>query len=142
MRTSAIWGSPPGKANFATFVVDRLRTGGTIKALIDQYVSPTNNRLLAKAVAEIVELKPLGILHVAGERMSRYEFAVRVAEALSFDKSLIHEARMEEFKWLARRPKDSSLSVEETKERVRTDFHSTKLAMEVLREEYERGLPA
>ena len=33
VRTSAIWGSPPGKANFATFVVDRLRAGETVKAL-------------------------------------------------------------------------------------------------------------
>jgi dTDP-4-dehydrorhamnose reductase len=68
-----------------------------------------------------------GIFHIAGERMSRYEFALRVAEAFGLDKSLIKEAKMEEMKWIAKRPRDSSLSCELTKTFLKTDFYNNHL---------------
>jgi len=72
---------------------------------------------------------------VVGERMSRYEFAVKVAEALGLDKSLVQRAEMKDMKWIAKRPKDSSLSCDETRRRIKTDFHSTEVALEMLKEE-------
>jgi dTDP-4-dehydrorhamnose reductase len=68
----------------------------------------------------------VGIFHAVGERMSRYEFALKVAEALGFDKSLISPARMDEFKWLARRPRDSSLAFEETRSKLSCSFYSAR----------------
>jgi len=109
-----------------------------VRALVDQYVSPTHGTLLAEALLEIAENNRVGIFHVAGERMNRYDFAVKVAETLGFDKNLIKPAKMEEMKWFAKRPRDSSLSVEKTREALKTDFYSTERAMRVLKEEYER----
>ena len=79
----------------------------------------------------------VGIFHAVGERMSRYEFALKVAEALGFDKSLISPARMDEFKWLARRPRDSSLAFEETRSKLSCNFYSTEKALETLKAELE-----
>jgi len=79
----------------------------------------------------------VGIFHAVGERMSRYEFALRVAEALGFDKSLISPARMDEFKWLARRPRDSSLAFEEARSKPSCSFYSTEKALETLKAELE-----
>ena len=136
VRVSAVWGSPPGKVNFARFVVDRLREGGVVRALVDQYVSPSNNRLLAKALAEIVELRPLGVLHVAGERMSRYEFAVRLAEAFGLPVENVHEASVKDMRWLAHRPHDSSLDTSRARRLLETRFYDMDLALEVFRSEY------
>ena len=82
--------------NFATFVIGKLRKNEPIKALIDQYASPTLNTLLAKAIVEIIQLRPMGILHVAGERMNRYDFAVKLAEEMNLPKELIGKAEMKD----------------------------------------------
>jgi len=135
VRASSIYGFGPGRANFAKHLVKKLRAGEPVRALIDQYTSPTQASLLGRAVMEVAEGKLEGIFHVVGERMSRYEFAVKVAEALGLDKSLIQRAEMREMRWIAKRPRDSSLNCEETRRRIKTDFHSTHVALKVLKEE-------
>ena len=137
VRASSIYGFGPGILNFAKYLVKKLKSGEPIKTLVDQYTSPTQATLLSKAIVEIVEERMAGIFHVAGERMSRYEFAIKIAEVLGLDKSLIQAAEMKEMKWLAKRPRDSSLNSEHTRSLLKTEFYSK--AMEVLKDEYLRG---
>ena len=139
VRTSAIYGVGGSKKSFAEYIAERLRRGEKVRALIDQYVSPTHNALLAEAITEIVEMRPLGVLHVAGPRMSRYEFAIKVAKSLGLDEELIEPATLEEFKaqWLARRPRDSSLDTTRARNMLRTPFSDIEEAMHRLREEIE-----
>lgn len=137
VRASSIYGLGPGRTNFAKFLVEKLSKGERVRALVDQYTSPSQATLLAEAMMEILERRMVGIFHVVGERMSRYEFALKVAEALGFDKSLISPARMDEFKWLARRPRDSSLAFEETRGKLSCSFYSTGKALETLKAELE-----
>jgi len=132
VRPSAIYGVGGGKKSFAEYVAEKLSTGQEVKALEDQVVSPTLNTLLAKAIAEIVELKPMGTLHIAGERMSRYEFALRIAKALELPKELIIKAKMEDMTaWIARRPRDSSLNTSKAQKLLKTKFHDTNEALKI-----------
>lgn len=140
VRPSAIYGVGGSKKSFAEYVAERLSRGERVRALVDQYVSPTYAGLLAEALAEIVEVKPLGVLHVAGPRMSRYEFAVRLAEELGLPGELVEEARMEEFsgRWLARRPRDSSLDTSRARSILETPFHDIDRALELFKQEWEK----
>jgi len=135
VRASSIYGFGPGRTNFAKYLVEKLRAGETVKALIDQYTSPTQATLLGEAMIEIAVRKVEGVFHIVGKRMSRYEFAIKIADALGLDKSLIQKAEMKEMKWLAKRPRDSSLNYDETKKRIKTNFYSTEVALKMLREE-------
>ncbi|MEM2929123.1 MAG: dTDP-4-dehydrorhamnose reductase [Nitrososphaerota archaeon] len=111
-RTSVIYGSKPasGKTNFALWILDNLNKNQNIKVLIDQYVSPTLNTNLAEMLIEAYERKLTGIYHLAGaERVSRYEFALKLAEIFNLNKNLIIKAKMDEMDWIAKRPKDTSL---------------------------------
>jgi dTDP-4-dehydrorhamnose reductase len=113
-RGSVIYGARPaaGKANFALWVVEKLRNGERVKVLKDQYVSPTLNQSMADMILEAVERKVTGTFHMAGaSRVSRYEFALALADVLGLDGSLIEPALMEEMHWPATRPMDSSLDV-------------------------------
>jgi len=141
VRPSAIYGVGLGKLNFALFVANKLSNGETVKALVDQYVSPTLNTFLAQAITEIVELRPMGILHIAGERMNRYEFAVKIAEVMGLPKELVNEGKMNEMKWRAKRPKDSSLNIEKARQLLKTRFYDTDSALKLFAEEYraQRG---
>jgi dTDP-4-dehydrorhamnose reductase len=135
VRASSIYGLGSGRMNFAKFLIEKLSKGERVRALVDQYTSPSQASLLAEAMVEIVERNLQGVFHVVGERMSRYEFALKVAEALGYDKSLITQARMEEFKWFAKRPRDSSLTYEETRNKLTSNFYSTEKALEILKRE-------
>jgi len=135
VRASSIYGFGYGRMNFAKYLVEKLKAGETVKALIDQYTSPTQATLLGRAIIEIAEEKIEGIFHIVGERMSRYDFAIKVAEVLGLDKSLVKPAEMRELTWIAKRPRDSSLNYDETKKRIKTNFYSTETAFKMLKEE-------
>jgi dTDP-4-dehydrorhamnose reductase len=135
VRASSIYGFGPGRTNFAKYLVEKLSRGEAVKALVDQYTSPTQATLLGKAVIEIAEERMEGIFHIVGERMNRYEFAIKIADALCLDKSLIQMAEMKEMNWLAKRPRDSSLNCDETRKRIKTNFYPTEAALKTLKEE-------
>ena len=137
VRPSAIYGIGGSKKSFAEYVIKKLLCKEKVYALIDQYVSPTLNTLLAQAIAEIVEMKPLGILHIAGERMNRYEFAVKLAKALELPVELIERASIKDMKtWVARRPRDSSLDISKAKNILKTKFYDTSLAIKLFKQEW------
>ncbi len=137
VRPSAIYGVGGSKKSFAEYVAEKLSRGEKIRALVDQYVSPTHNTLLAMAVAEIVEMRPMGVLHVAGERMNRYQFATKIAEALGLPVELVEKASIKDMKhWIAKRPRDSSLDTSKAKSLLKTKFYDTKLALELFKQEW------
>ena len=58
------------------------------------------------------ERKITGTLHTAGvTRVSRHEFALKLAEAFNLNTDLIKPAKMDEMPWRAKRPEDPSLNV-------------------------------
>jgi len=116
-RTSVIYGwNQTQKLNFATWIVSNLNQGKEVKVLMDQHVSPTLNTNLAEMLLEITEREMIGTLHTAGaSRVSRYEFALRLANVFNLNKHAIKPAKTDDMHWKARRPKDSSLNVSKAK---------------------------
>ena len=112
-RASVIYGwGPKHKLNFATWLINNLNQGKEVKILTDQYVSPTLNTNLAEMLLEIAERKIAGSLHTAGAtRISRHEFALKLAEVFNLNMGLVKPAKMDEMPWKAKRPRDSSLNV-------------------------------
>jgi dTDP-4-dehydrorhamnose reductase len=52
-----------------------------------------------------------GVFHAsARDSMTKYDFAVRFANAVGFDSSLVRQARLADVKLTAKRPLDTSLS--------------------------------
>ena len=121
-RTSVIYGSIPaaGKINFALWLIEKLRKKEETKTVTDQWNSPTLNTNLAEMVLEIVERRTTGTFHLAGAtRLSRYEFAQKIAETFNLDKNCLLPTSSKEMQWLAKRPKDSSLNVDKAKQALK-----------------------
>ena len=68
--------------------------------------------------------------------MLKYEFAVKVAEAFGLPTENIVEVSMSDMKWVARRPRDSSLDTSYAKRILDTPFDDLELALRIFREEY------
>jgi len=111
-RTSTPFGIHSKKKSFPLWVKENLESSKEIKVLTDQYTSPTYVPSLSKMIIEVSTKQINGIIHLAGStRISRYDFAVMMAEKLGLDQSLLLKAKAEDMSWKARRPQDSSLDV-------------------------------
>ncbi len=121
VRTSGVFGHA---RNFPLFVLSELRKGNSI-SVHKSYYSPIHARNLALSIRELLHSDILGIINIAGERISRYDLAVAIAKTFSLDESLLRLVSEPDF-FKARRPYDSSLSVEKAKRLVGFDFYSMK----------------
>jgi len=111
-RTSTPFGVHSKKKSFPLWVKENLESNKEIKVLTDQFTSPTYVPNLSKMIIEVSTKQINGIIHLAGStRISRYDFAVMIAEKLGLDKNLLLKAKTEEMSWKAKRPIDSSLDV-------------------------------
>jgi dTDP-4-dehydrorhamnose reductase len=111
-RPSVIYGSTPatGKVNFALWLIETLRKGQHASIVTDQWNSPTLNTNLAEMTLEVAKRKLIGIYHLCGaSRVSRFEFAEKIADVFGLDNNLLDKVASSEFAWPAKRPKDSSL---------------------------------
>jgi dTDP-4-dehydrorhamnose reductase len=117
IRVSGLYGySPTGKRNFGIIALEKLMKREPVEAFVNQWLSPTYVRFLAERLVKIIEEKITGILHIGGERLSRYEFATELASVLSVERDLVKPKQIEEAKFIALRPRDSSLDTTKAKE--------------------------
>jgi dTDP-4-dehydrorhamnose reductase len=141
-RPCVIYGAKPasGKVNFALWLIEKLRNREEVKIVTDQYITPTLNTNLARMLLELAKKELEGIFHVAGkERVSRYDFALRVANKFESDKNLITPSRMADMRWIASRPKDSSLDTSKASRYLKEKPYHLDRALEVLKEEMENA---
>lgn len=137
-RTCVIYGSRPssGKVNFALWILDKLRKGEGIKIVRDQYISPTLNTNLAGMLLEAGERRLTGIYHLAGAtRISRYDYACRIADVFELDKCLIAPSKIADIGWKAKRPMDSSMDVSKATQLFKEKPYDIDTSLKILKEE-------
>lgn len=119
-RTSVLYGLNPVKLNFVTWVIIQLKEKKMVKAVTDQYTSPTFVGNLSEMILELIKRKKNGVFHTSGrEKINRYEFALKIADIFGFEKNLIKAIKTSELNWVAERPKDSSLNIKKISKIVR-----------------------
>ncbi len=47
--------------------------------------------MLAEVIRQLIDLRRTGVINVAGERVSRYEVALKVAEMYNLDRGKVRE---------------------------------------------------
>lgn len=104
IRTSGVFGF---SKNFPMHVLNSLKERIRVNT-IPGFYSPIHVSNLSNALLEIVEKDRTGLINIAGERISRHAFALKIAEHFSLDDSLIQSVENID-EMYARRPFDSSL---------------------------------
>ena len=138
VRTSGIYGIGPGRTNFGKIVIQKLSRGEIIYAFSDQWLSPTLNSLLGEAIAKLaLDINFSGIIHVAGPRLSRYEFAKKIAEAFNLNSELIRLALMRRVNFKAKRPQDSSLNSTLAQKLLNIRLNDIDYALSILKREFK-----
>lgn len=110
LRTTVVYGWEPRPRNFVVRLIRHSRAGQIIRVPMDQVGSPTYAPDFAEAVLELDLLGCSGTYHLAGPvLLSRYQFALAVADAFGLDKELIEPVNTTFLGQVALRPLQAGL---------------------------------
>ena len=110
VRTAWVFGL--GKHHFITMVLNRLRQGEPVKAVIDKYGSPTSAKDLVATMLRLAERKATGLYHVAGAGSCNwFEYAEHVLKSVGRSHPL-EPIQFGDLNRPARRPANTALASE------------------------------
>jgi dTDP-4-dehydrorhamnose reductase len=140
LRTSVLYGRHPTKQDFANWVINKLRQPQEITVVDDHFNTPTLAESLAQMALEVAARDLQGVFHTSGcERISRFDFARRIAEKFRLDSNFIKPIKMVDLKaWIAKRPRDSSLNTAKVQRELRTRPLGINEGLDKLMEELKR----
>ena len=129
-RTSVLYGWPfkNQRDNFFSWVYKKLQNGEHLKIISTQINSPTLCDDLASCILKIRHFKENKILHTCGsERISRYDFVLKIAHIFDFNLELIEKTL--KFQQKATRPSDSSMINDKVENKFGVKFKNVQDAL-------------
>ncbi len=104
------WGTSY-RDSFSDRIIKSLRDSKVIKLFSDVYFTPIYIGELVNIIHMLIDKNKQGIFNVVSkERISKFEFGIKIAKAFKYPLTLISPISIEEIKFLVTRPKDMSLS--------------------------------
>jgi dTDP-4-dehydrorhamnose reductase len=101
---------------FLKWSLDSLKKKQSLKLFTDQYRTPISVFELYKILYKIILKDFTGLLNVGSdERISRYDFGLKLCEFFKYDKSLIEPIEMNSIENYIPRPADASLDISKLK---------------------------
>jgi dTDP-4-dehydrorhamnose reductase len=99
------------RSSFSDAILASLNAGRPVMLFDDVYYTPILIDVLVDAVQTLLSKAQSGIFNIVGDqRLSKYEFGLRVADEFGLDSTLIHRSRLSECRHLTSRPLEMSLS--------------------------------
>ena len=136
VRTNVLYGfGRKVRRNFLLWLLDRLSAGEKLRIVNDQFSNPTLADNLSQCILEMVNGDLTGVIHIGGaDYLSRYDFAVRVAERFGFDKTNISSTRTEVLKQGAKRPLHGGLKTEKARSALKTKLLNVEEGLDEARQ--------
>ncbi|HEX6170506.1 MAG TPA: SDR family oxidoreductase [Chitinophagaceae bacterium] len=106
VRTVLVYGkNHSGHNNILKIVKEKLEKGEEYNVVDDQVRTPTYVGDLAKGIVSIIEKKATGVFHLSGKDiLTPYQMAIKTAEHLKLDSSMIKKVTAASFSQPAKRP--------------------------------------
>jgi dTDP-4-dehydrorhamnose reductase len=134
------WGTSY-RRSFSDVIIDALRQQRPITLFEDVYYTPILIQDLVDAVHGLIDQKAVGVFNIVGnERLSKYQFGLRVADAFGLDARLIRSGNLSDVSNLVQRPRDMSLSNSKVCAAIGKEMGSLGRQLEKLREQELQGL--
>jgi dTDP-4-dehydrorhamnose reductase len=117
VRTVLVYGkNHSGKDNFLSIIKNKLENGEEYSVVDDQIRTPTYVEDLAKGIVAMIEKKAKGVFHISGnEMMTPYQMAIKTAEYLELDKSLLKKVTAISFSQPAKRPSRTGFVIDKAR---------------------------
>ncbi|EQC43369.1 UDP-4-amino-4,6-dideoxy-N-acetyl-beta-L-altrosamine transaminase [Bacteriovorax sp. Seq25_V] len=128
------WGHKYRKS-FSDVIINSLRKKKTITLFDDVYYTPIYVEDLIKKINLLVERNAEGIFNIVGpEKVSKYEFGLKVAKAFDLNVSLINKGSIKDIGNLVNRPLNMSLSNEKAISLLNTKFLTIEESLELMKQ--------
>ncbi|MFQ6607978.1 MAG: dTDP-4-dehydrorhamnose reductase [Fidelibacterota bacterium] len=119
LRTNVLYGAGESSASFVRWVNESLSVGKEIRVVDDQMGNPTWTGALAEAIKLLIVMNSEGLFHYGGaDYLSRYQFALKIADVFDLDTSLIKKISTLDLKQDAMRPLKGGLITEKIEETI------------------------
>jgi dTDP-4-dehydrorhamnose reductase len=117
VRTVLIYGNNlTGRDNIVTAVRKKLLAGETYAAVDDMIRTPTYVEDLAKGIVAIIEKMKKGVYHLSGKDiLTPYQMAIKTAEYLHLDASLVKRISTSDLQANTKRPKQTVFLLDKAK---------------------------
>ena len=84
------FGKSPSNKSLSDFFIKNLQAGKEVSGFIDVFFTPIYAKSLSEILKKLIEERFLGLYHLVGsDRLSKYDFGVKIANSLSLDETLI-----------------------------------------------------
>ena len=104
------WG-PSYKMSFSDFIINSLSNSSKIQLADDYYYTPSSTSGLVNSINSLIARNAKGIFNVVGsERVSKYDFGLKVANIFELSDSFIEQVSSKSLNLKTKRPSDMSLS--------------------------------
>lgn len=116
LRTNFFGDGLKWRKSISDWMLERIRAGDTINAFVDAFFTPIAMPLLSSSISAAATANLHGIFHCCGsERLSKFEFAHRLAKHFGYEDANIVPALLAEAELRAPRPLDMSLCTDKLK---------------------------
>ena len=129
------------RMSFSDMIVNTLRASRELTLFKDVYYTPIIAEELALTLHELIARKAIGVFNVVGDdRVSKYEFGLRLAEKFDLDKTLIVPGLISDMPNLVRRPHDMSLSNKKVSQLLKQKIGGIAEHLEKLKAQEQAGI--
>jgi len=129
------------RKSFSDFIVDKLRNNETVNLFSDVFFTPILAEELSKKVHKLIDNNCNGIYSVVGsERLSKYEFGIKLANCFELNPSLINKSSINDKINLVNRPKDMSLSNKKICKVLECEFPTIDEQFQVLKQQENNNM--
>ena len=126
VRTNFYGHNPEGKSLF-DWILQNLKQNKEFIGFDDIIFTPLEISNLSKMIAELLDKDFKGILNLCSdEKLTKYQFAVQIAESLGFNTDLIKRGSIDDVNQPLQRPKNTSLSNKKAREFLSTRIITIK----------------
>ena len=120
VRTVLVYGkNHSGHNNILKIVKEKLEKGEDYNVVDDQFRTPTYVEDLAKGIVSIVEKKATGVFHISGrDVLTPFQMAIKIAEHLKLDSSVIKKVTAASFSQPAKRPLKTGFIIDKARKEL------------------------
>ncbi len=116
------------KDSFISFIVKKLKSKEAIKIADDQITTPTYIKDVKTAIIALHKSNITGVIHLGSKQVvSRYDFALKTSKKFGLNSDYITRIKLNELKFIAKRPVDSSLKSEKIQAYIKLESIDSNL---------------
>ncbi len=142
LRTNLFGWNVQNKHSIAEWILSELTEGREVKGFSDVFFSSIYTFDLARVLDQAIELNLTGLFNCGSSTsLSKYEFAIRIAECFSLNKDLIKPISIDHHDFKAKRGKNLTLNIDKLENALGENLPSIQESIEAFYKDFKGGLP-